>query len=97
MTACAVPEGPKRTEGPATPPTACRALAALTKAGRAHRPGPMNAFAPCRCKAVAHTPVMAICDDCGTVEAHAEAAEIDGPGRHVLEIHGRCGACAVAT
>ena len=108
MTAYEVLAGLKLTEGSATPPSAYRALAALTKAGHAHRLESMNAFVPCRCDGPEHSPVMAICDDCGTVEEHAEAAEIDRltalaaksafrPRRHVVEIHGQCGACAAAT
>jgi Fur family transcriptional regulator, zinc uptake regulator len=65
----------------------------------------MKASVPCRCNHVESVPVLAICEDCGSVEEHdgsdllpkltaltdqnAFCAE-----RHIVEIHGLCGTCA---
>ncbi|MGR3468562.1 MAG: Fur family transcriptional regulator, partial [Shimia sp.] len=90
------------------PPTVYRALAALTKDGRAHRIESMNAYVPCSCDDHDGAALMSICDDCGTVQetavpgvVSALAAMLDKSGfaaeRHVLEIHGTCATCAEGT
>jgi len=87
------------------PPTVYRTLSALTDQGRAHRLESIKAFVPCRCSHAESVPVLAICEDCGSVDEH------DGSGllphltkltdlsafraaRHIVEIHGQCRACA---
>ncbi len=87
------------------PPTVYRTLSALTDQGRAHRLESKKAFVPCRCNHVESVPVLAICENCGSVEEH------DGGGllpkltaltdqnafhaqRHIVEIHGLCNSCA---
>ena len=105
MTAYQILERLQATEPDIAPPTVYRTLAALTDQGRAHRLESMKAFVPCRCSHVESVPVLAICEDCGSVEEHdgsdllpklsaltdqnAFRAE-----RHIVEIHGLCGACA---
>lgn len=105
MTAYQILEQLQVTEPDIAPPTVYRTLSALTDHGRAHRLESIKAFVPCRCNHVESVPVLAICEDCGTVEEH------DGSGllprltaltdqnafqadRHIVEIHGRCGTCA---
>lgn len=87
------------------PPTIYRTLSALTDQGRAHRLESMKAFVPCRCDHAESVPVLAICEDCGSVDEH------DGSGllstlteltdrtafraeRHIVEIRGLCRSCA---
>lgn len=86
------------------PPTVYRTLSALTEQGRAHRLESIKAFVPCRCRHVESVPVLAICEDCGSVEEHdgsdllpkltaltdQNAFRAD---RHIVEIHGHCGTC----
>lgn len=105
MTAYQILERLQVNEPDIAPPTVYRTLSALTDQGRAHRLESMKAFVPCRCNHVESVPVLAICDDCGSVEEH------DGSGllprltaltdqtafladRHIVEIHGLCGTCA---
>jgi Fur family zinc uptake transcriptional regulator len=105
MTAYQILEHLQVNEPDIAPPTVYRTLSALTEQGRAHRLESMKAFVPCRCNHVESVPVLAICEDCGSVEEH------DGSGllptltaltdqsafravRHIVEIHGLCGACA---
>ncbi len=87
------------------PPTVYRALSALTQDGLAHRLESINAFVFCQCGHVDHTPVLAICDDCGSVEEHADEAVMNRlttltrktgfrAQRYVVEVHGACGNCA---
>jgi len=87
------------------PPTVYRTLFALTEQARAHRLESIKAFVPCRCSHVESVPVLAICNDCGSVEEHdgsdllpkltaltdQNAFRAD---RHIVEIHGQCGTCA---
>lgn len=87
------------------PPTVYRTLLALTDQARAHRLESIKAFVPCRCSHVESVPVLAICNDCGSVEEHdgsdllpkltaltdQNAFRAD---RHIVEIHGQCGTCA---
>lgn len=105
MTAYQILTALKDGEGSLAPPTIYRALSALTDQGSAHRLESINAFVSCQCDHTAHTPVLAICDDCGTVEEHADKPVMDRltavtgqtgfhAQRHVVEVHGLCGACA---
>lgn len=104
MTAYQILERLQISEPDIAPPTVYRTLSALTDQGRAHRLESMKAFVPCRCNHVESVPVLAICEDCGSVEEH------DGSGllpkltaltdqnafraqRHIVEIHGLCGTC----
>ena len=89
------------------PPTVYRALAALTAAGSVHRIEATNAYVAC-CHGGAdgdHEAILSICDDCGSVEEHADPAVLKDlarlaarnrftPERQIIELHGRCGDCA---
>ncbi|GLQ35339.1 transcriptional repressor [Amylibacter marinus] len=86
------------------PPTVYRTLSALTDQGRAHRLESLKAFVPCRCNHGENLPVLAICEDCGSVEEHdgsallPKLAALTGHSafrvdRHIVEIHGQCGMC----
>jgi len=105
MTAYQILERLQIHEPDIAPPTVYRTLSALADQGRAHRLESIKAFVPCRCNHVESVPVLAICEDCGSVEEH------DGSGllpkltaltdrnafradRHIVEIHGLCGTCA---
>ena len=105
MTAYAILDQMKQTEPDLAAPTVYRALAALTDQGRAHRLESIKAFVPCRCDHHTAVPVMAICEDCGGVEEYdgtAVLGELSAIAaqtaftatRHIVEIHGRCNACA---
>lgn len=105
MTAYAILDQMKRDEPDLAAPTVYRALAALTDQGRAHKLESIKAFVPCRCDHNAAVPILAICDDCGTVDEHdgtpllsqltAIAAHSSfKASRHIVEIHGRCKGCA---
>lgn len=87
------------------PPTVYRTLSALTDQGRAHRLESIKAFVPCRCAHAESVPVLAICEDCGSVEEHDGSGLLPKlsaltdqsafrPERHIVEIHGQCGTCA---
>lgn len=105
MTAYQILEQLQITEPHIAPPTVYRTLSALTDQGRAHRLESLKAFVPCRCAHVESVPVLAICEDCGSVEEHdgsdlmpklarltdASAFQAD---RHIVEIHGQCSGCA---
>ena len=104
MTAYQVLEELQADEPEIAPPTVYRALAALTDQGRAHRLESLKAFVPCRCDHEESVPVLAICDECGSVDEHdggallpklatliAESAFL--AERYIVEIHGRCRAC----
>ncbi|AFO89599.1 MULTISPECIES: Fur family transcriptional regulator [Phaeobacter] len=105
MTAYQILEQLQTTEPNIAPPTVYRTLSALTDQGRAHRLESINAFVPCRCSHAESVPVLAICDDCGTVDEHdgsellPKLTALTGQNdfhavRHIVEIHGLCGACA---
>lgn len=105
MTAYAILDQMKQGEPDLAAPTVYRALAALTHQGRAHKLESIKAFVPCRCDHDAAVPVLAICEDCGTVEEHdgtrllAELSAISAQSsftasRHIVEIHGQCQGCA---
>ncbi len=105
MTAYQILERLQVGEPDIAPPTVYRTLSALTDQGRAHRLESIKAFVPCRCSHVESVPVLAICEDCGSVEEHdgsdllakltaltdQSAFQAD---RHIVEIHGQCGSCA---
>ncbi|GFE63812.1 Fur family transcriptional regulator [Litoreibacter roseus] len=87
------------------PPTVYRTLSALTDQGRAHRLESIKAFVPCRCNHVESVPVLAICEDCGSVEEHDGSKLLPKltaltdqsafrADRHIVEIHGQCVTCA---
>lgn len=104
MTAYAILDRMKLKEPDLAAPTIYRALAALTNQGRAHRLESIKAFVPCRCNHEAAVPVLAICEDCGSVQEHdgtallqelsviAEKSAFEAT-RHIVEIHGRCDGC----
>ena len=105
MTAYAILDRMKADEPDLAAPTIYRALAALTDQGRAHKLESLKAFVPCRCCHDASVPVLAICEDCGTVEEHdgfqllKELSTISAKSqftaaRHIVEIHGQCRQCA---
>jgi len=105
MTAYQILEKLQIVEPDIAPPTVYRTLSALTDQGRAHRLESMKAFVPCRCSHVESVPVLAICEDCGTVDEHDGSdllpkltALTDKTAfradRHIVEIHGLCETCA---
>ena len=86
------------------PTTIYRALAALTERGRVHRLESLNAYIACQCDRHQHASVLTICDGCDSVEERVEPdvlkelSRVAGksgfaPRRHVIEVHGVCGAC----
>lgn len=107
MTAYQILERLQVEEPDIAPPTVYRTLSALTDQGRAHRLESMKAFVPCRCNHAESVPVLAICEDCGSVDEHdgsallAQLSSITDHNafraiRHIVEIHGQCGSCAAA-
>lgn len=105
MTAYAILDHLQAREPGLAAPTIYRTLAALTEQGRAHRLESIKAFVPCRCNHEASVPVLAVCEDCGMVEEHdgtpllPELKAISAQSafqatRHIVEIQGRCQACA---
>ena len=106
MTAYAILDQMKLAEPGLAAPTIYRTLAALTQQGRAHKLESIKAFIPCRCDHEASVPVLAVCEQCGSVEEHdgtpilphlkaLSARSAFQATRHIVEIHGRCQACAV--
>lgn len=104
MTAYALLEQLRPDEPSLAAPTIYRTLAALTEQGRAHKLESLNAFVACRCEHDASVPILAICDECGTVEEHdgapilpklkaLEARSAFQATRHIVEIHGLCQTC----
>lgn len=104
MTAYQVLEELQDDEPDIAPPTVYRALAALTDQGRVHRLESLKAFVPCRCDHDDSLPVLAICEDCGSVEEHDGGSLLPNlasliepsafrPARHIVEIHGQCRDC----
>ncbi|MEO0343628.1 MAG: Fur family transcriptional regulator [Pseudomonadota bacterium] len=86
------------------PPTIYRALSALTEQGKVHRIESLNAYVACQCDGHEDIAVIAICDDCGSVDEQylpevidrlGQASEKVGftPKRHVIELHGSCASC----
>ena len=105
MTAYQILERLQMEEPDIAPPTVYRTLSALTSLGHAHRLESIKAFVPCRCSHVESVPVLAICEDCGSVEEHDGSdilPKLIGltdqtafrADKHIVEIHGRCGSCA---
>jgi Fur family transcriptional regulator, zinc uptake regulator len=94
----------QRNGGAVAPPTVYRALKGLEEAGVVQRIKSLRAWA------VVTSPVpgvVAICDDCGSVRSveapsifeslHQRlAAEGFAEARQTIEVHGRCGDCAVS-
>ncbi len=105
MTAYQILERLQVSEPDIAPPTVYRTLSALTDQGRAHRLESIKAFVPCRCRHDESVPVLAICEDCGSVEEH-DGSEIlpkltaltDAKAfraeKYIVEIHGQCSSCA---
>jgi len=104
MTAYAILDQMKLHEPDLAAPTVYRALAALMDQGRAHKLESIKSFVPCRCIHHSAVPVLAICEDCGTVEEHdgtpllAELSAISTKSkftasRHIVEMHGLCIGC----
>ncbi|MFZ5964244.1 Fur family transcriptional regulator [Thalassococcus sp. BH17M4-6] len=105
MTAYQILEQLQATEPDIAPPTVYRTLSALTDQGRAHKLESIKAFVPCRCSHAESVPVLAICEGCGTVDEHDGSGLLPTltkltdqsafrAERHIVEIHGLCGACA---
>jgi len=105
MTAYAILDQMKLGEPGLAAPTIYRTLTALTEQGRAHRLESIKAFVPCRCEHEASVPVLAVCQECGTVEEHdgtpllSELKALSAQSsfqatRHIVEIQGRCQTCA---
>lgn len=105
MTAYQILEKLQVSEPDIAPPTVYRTLSALTDQGRAHRLESIKAFVPCRCAHAESVPVLAICEDCGSVEEHDGSGLMPkltqitrqstfAPARHIVEIHGQCKTCA---
>ena len=89
-----------------TPKTAYEILGALksSEQGRAHRLESLEGFAPCRCDNAESLAVLAICEDCGSVEEHDGSPLIPNlhdiagqtgfdANRQIVEIYGRCHTC----
>lgn len=92
------------TEAGIAPPTVYRTLAALTEEGRAHRLESINAYVFCQHGHADHAPILAICDDCGSVEEHADESTMERLSAiarksrfharaHVVEMRGQCAEC----
>lgn len=105
MTAYQILNALQEHEPDIAPTTVYRTLAALTEQGRAHRLESVKAFVPCRCAHEKSLPVLTICADCGLVEEHdgqtllpklasLVAVSKFKTKRHIVELHGKCGACA---
>lgn len=105
LTAYQILEALQENEPDIAPPTVYRALGALTTQGKAHRLETLKAFVPCRCEHGNSLQVLAVCDDCGSVDEHdgttllPELTKITGtfgfsPERHIIEIKGHCANCA---
>ena len=86
------------------PTTVYRALASLTEQGRIHRLESMNAYVPCQHDHHHQSSILSICDDCGSVEENMAPDVLNkletvvgengfSAKRHVIEVHGVCGAC----
>lgn len=86
------------------PTTVYRALHALIERGDVHRLESKRAFIACKHRNESDSCVLAICEDCGSVEEHvtphlfadlAATASQSGffPARHVVEVYGQCMSC----
>lgn len=97
--------GQMREDNPSLAPMSVyRALSALTEKGEVHRLESLKSFVLCKHSDHDDGCLMAICEECGTVEEHiaptlvsnvsAEAAKSGfAPKRHVIEVHGVCAGC----
>ena len=105
MAACKILSGIEIGEARPAPPTVYGASTTLTGADRAHRLGSIDAFVSCQCAHADHAPVLAICDDCGSLEEQADEIVMDRltaimretgfqVRRQVVEVHGSCGSRA---
>ena len=94
-----------RSEGVAAATTVYRALDKLLSIGLVHKIESLNAWTVCCGSHNDKTPVFEICNDCGYVKEHLDQDFTNNinnlskrtgfiPDNPVLEIHGRCGACA---
>lgn len=92
---------------PIAPPTVYRTLEFFQDNGFLHKIESRNVFALCEHLGHAHAGVLFLCDQCGRsqeiedatlVDACARAAESAGfqLAHQMLEMHGRCRACALA-
>lgn len=104
MSAYGVMDKLKKSNPKIAPPTIYRAMNALIDTGHVHRLESLNAFMACRDEGHTDPSVLAICDDCGTVEERAAPGLVEQlsgvigesgfePQRHVIEVHGVCGSC----
>jgi Fur family zinc uptake transcriptional regulator len=102
MTACQILGRLSPGGGPVAPPTVYRALKGLEAAGAARRIESLRAWTTA---AEGSPGVVAICDDCGSVQSVSAPEMFDrlseslsatgfAETRHVVEVHGRCGDCA---
>lgn len=93
-----------RKEGIRSPLTVYRALSLLIESKKVRRVQSIGAYIVCKYPTPDAAIVLAICDDCGSVEELPEDGalsslkqEIDQIGFHVeqsvIEVKGRCGAC----
>ena len=105
MSAYAILDVLKRDRPKLAPPTIYRALSALVAQGRVHRLESINAFVACQCGDHHDDMILSICDMCGRVEESlapevmSRLSRIAGKSgfvacRHVIELRGRCAACA---
>ena len=89
------------------PTTVYRALSGLIENGQVHRLESTNAYIVCQCQHEAHSPILTICDDCGTVEERAVPQMLNALAdlvsqsgfaalRQVIELHGQCSICSGA-
>ena len=92
-------------KGLKAPPQVYRALDKLLSIGLVHKIESLNAWTVCCGSHNNKTPVFEICNDCGYVKEHLDQDFTNNinnlskrtgfiPDNPVLEIHGRCGACA---
>jgi len=104
VTAYAVLDALRKTHKKVSPTTIYRALTALMERGRVHRIESLNSFVACR-NGHHETSILSICEDCGDVgetfgpDLWKDLSRSIGktgfsPMRHVIEVHGTCGACA---
>ena len=94
----------QQTHPKVAPPTVYRALSYLKDHGQIHRLESLNAYIACQCAGHEQTAILSICDDCGCVEEKFAPDLLNqlsslikesgfAPQRHVIEVHGTCGAC----
>lgn len=90
------------------PTTVYRALAALTENGQIHRLESMNSYVACQREHHNQSPILSVCDDCGSVEESlapqvlSALDELAGQSgffatRQVIELRGQCVSCSGST